>query len=127
MTIDELKSIVLELPLEERARLASDLLLSLDDLSEQETEHLWLEEASRRDAEVDAGKAELIPGDQVFAEARARRPRDRLVPGDAAADLDADPGERPHLRGRHPEVVAELQSVFDAWRASLPKPKKQGT
>ena len=72
MTIDELKSIVLELPLEERARLASDLLLSLDDLSEQETEHLWLEEASRRDAEVDAGKAELIPGDQVFAEARAR-------------------------------------------------------
>jgi putative addiction module component (TIGR02574 family) len=72
MTIDELKSIVLELPLEERAKLASDLLLSLDDLSEQEIEHLWLEEASRRDAEIDAGTAEPIPGDQVFAEARAR-------------------------------------------------------
>lgn len=72
MTIDELKSIVLELPLEERAQLATDLLLSLDDLSEREIEHLWLEEASRRDAEIDAGKAELIPGDQVFAEARAR-------------------------------------------------------
>ena len=72
MTITELKSIALGLPPEERAELASDLLLSLDSLSEQEIEHLWLEEASRRDAEIDAGTANLIPGDQVFAEARAR-------------------------------------------------------
>ncbi|MGV8082423.1 MAG: addiction module protein [Coriobacteriia bacterium] len=72
MTIAELRSIALSLPPGERAELASDLLLSLDSLSEQEIEHLWLEEASRRDAEIDAGTAKLIPGDQVFAEARAR-------------------------------------------------------
>ncbi|MDO8987239.1 MAG: addiction module protein [Coriobacteriia bacterium] len=72
MTITELKSIALSLSPEERAELASDLLLSLDSLSEHEIEHLWLEEASRRDAEIDAGTAKLIPGDQVFAEARAR-------------------------------------------------------
>jgi len=72
MTIEELKSIALGLPPEERAELASDLLLSLDNLSGQEIEQLWLEEASRRDGEIDAGTAKLIPGDQVFAEARAR-------------------------------------------------------
>ncbi|MBW6469093.1 MAG: addiction module protein [Coriobacteriia bacterium] len=72
MTISELKSMVLGLSPEERAELASDLLLSLDNLSEQEIEHLWLEEASRRDAEIDAGTAKLIPGDQVFAQARTR-------------------------------------------------------
>lgn len=72
MTIDELKSITLGLSPEERAELASDLLLSLDNLSGREIEQLWLEEASRRDAEIDAGTAKLIPGDQVFAEARAR-------------------------------------------------------
>ncbi|NTU72434.1 MAG: addiction module protein [Coriobacteriia bacterium] len=72
MTISEVKSLALELSPEERAELASDLLLSLDNLSEPEIAHLWLEEASRRDAEIDAGTAKLIPGDQVFAEARAR-------------------------------------------------------
>ena len=72
MTISEVKSLALELSPEERAELASDLLLSLDNLSEPEFAHLWLEEASRRDAEIDAGTAKLIPGDQVFAEARAR-------------------------------------------------------
>jgi len=72
MTITELKSIALGLPPEEQAELACDLLLSLDSLSEQEIEQLWLEEPSRRDAEIDAGTAKLIPGDQVFAEARAR-------------------------------------------------------
>ena len=72
MTISELKSMVLGLPPEERAELASDLLLSLDNLSEQETEHLWLEEASRRDTEIDAGTAKLVAGEEVFAQARAR-------------------------------------------------------
>ena len=72
MTISEVKSLALELSPEERAELASDLLLSLDNLSEPEIAHLWLEEASRRDAEIDAGTAKLIPGEQVFAEARAR-------------------------------------------------------
>lgn len=72
MTISEVKSLAFALSPEERAELASELLLSLDDLSEQEIAHLWLKEASRRDAEIDAGTAKLISGDRVFAEARAR-------------------------------------------------------
>lgn len=46
--------------------------MSLDDLSEAETERLWIEEAQRRDAQIDAGTAKLIPGDEVIGEARAR-------------------------------------------------------
>jgi hypothetical protein len=72
MTINGLKSTALRLSPEERAGLVSDLVLSQDDLSEPEIEHLGLEEASRRDAESDAGTAKLFPGDLVFAEARAR-------------------------------------------------------
>lgn len=36
----------------------------------------WEEEIRRRLTEIDAGTAELIPADQVFAELRSRR-RDR--------------------------------------------------
>jgi len=72
MTIDELKAEALRLTPEERAELASELLLSLDDLSKSETERLWLEEAERRDAALDNGSAKAIPADEVFSSARAR-------------------------------------------------------
>jgi hypothetical protein len=72
VTIDELRAVALQLSPEERAELASELLLSLDDLNEAEVERLWIEEARRRDAQIDAGGAELIPGDEVVAEARSR-------------------------------------------------------
>lgn len=72
MTIDELKTQALRLKPEERAELASELLVSLEDLSESEIERLWLEEASRRDAALDDGSAREIPADEVFSSARAR-------------------------------------------------------
>jgi len=72
MTIDELKAEALRLNPEDRAELASDLLRSLDDLSEAEVERLWVEEAMRRDANLDAGTARSIPAEQVFRDARAR-------------------------------------------------------
>jgi hypothetical protein len=72
VTIDELRAVALQLSPEERAELASELLLSLDDLNEAEAERLWIEEAERRDAQIDAGTAKLIPGDEVIAEARSR-------------------------------------------------------
>jgi hypothetical protein len=40
--------------------------------SEAEVEQLWLAEAARRDAEIDAGAA-TYPADEVLARARARR------------------------------------------------------
>lgn len=64
---------ILELPLTARAELASQLLDSLDDLSEAENEQLWAAEAERRYAEYKAGNIESVPADEVFARLRARR------------------------------------------------------
>jgi hypothetical protein len=73
MTIDELKREALQLDPETRADLAHVLLNSLDTLSDAQVERLWLEEAARRDAELDAGTATARPADEVLAQARARR------------------------------------------------------
>jgi hypothetical protein len=73
MSIDELKAEVLRLDPETRADLARELLASLDGLSEDEVEKLWIDEAIRRDEELDSGVARAYPADEVFARARARR------------------------------------------------------
>ncbi len=72
MSFDELKSEALKLDSEDRARLAKDLLLSLDELSEAEVETLWLEEAIRRNEEAEAGQVSLRSAEDVFRDARAR-------------------------------------------------------
>ncbi|HEX7151957.1 MAG TPA: addiction module protein [Thermoanaerobaculia bacterium] len=64
---------VLDLPLTARAELASQLLDSLDELSEEESDQLWAQEAERRYAEYKAGKIEAVPAEEVFARLRARR------------------------------------------------------
>jgi len=75
MTADELKTQALRLDQQARADLARELLSSLDALSEAEIERLWLEEASRRDRELDAGTVEAIPAKEVLARAKVgRRP-----------------------------------------------------
>jgi len=61
------------LPLTARAELASQLLDSLDDLSEEESDQLWAEEAERRYAEYKAGTIEAVPADEVFARLRSRK------------------------------------------------------
>jgi len=72
MSLEELKAEAMKLSPESRAKLAHALLLSLDDLSEAEIEKLWLEEAIRRDDEIDAGKVKLRKSEEVFRDARAR-------------------------------------------------------
>ncbi len=74
MTIDELKREAMRLAPTERADLARQLLVSLDELSESEVERLWLEEAERRRHDVESGTTKLIPADEVFARLRAKRP-----------------------------------------------------
>ena len=63
----------LELPLTARAELASQLLESLDDLSEDENDQLWAQEGERRYAEYKAGNIEAVPAEEVFARLRARK------------------------------------------------------
>ena len=62
----------LRLKATDRASMAHELLNSLETLSEAEFEQLWVEEALRRSAEIDAGIVEAIPADEVIAQARAR-------------------------------------------------------
>ncbi len=73
MSVDELKAEVLRLDPEARADLARELLASLDGLSEAEVEKLWIDEAIRREEELDSGAAHASPADEVLNRARARR------------------------------------------------------
>jgi len=63
---------VLSLPCEDRLYLVDRLLESLNAPSREEIDRLWAEEAERRIDELDSGREQTIPGEQVFAEIRAR-------------------------------------------------------
>ncbi len=73
MSIEELKEEALRLAPEDRAYLARELLASLDMTNEQEIEELWIEEAIRRDEELDTGAAKAYPAHEVFARIRSHR------------------------------------------------------
>lgn len=57
------------LPPEDRARLAEELLASLDP-RDSDVEAAWGVEIRRRVEEVERGAVELVPADQVFASVR---------------------------------------------------------
>lgn len=72
VNLPDLTTEALKLPVADRARLAEALLESLDALSEEENRRLWIEEARRRDAELDADPSRGRPAADVFRDARAR-------------------------------------------------------
>ena len=72
MTTEQVENEALKLKPEARAELAQKLLRSLDDLSEEEIEQLWVKEAVRRDAEINSGSAPMRDADDVFRDARSR-------------------------------------------------------
>lgn len=55
----------MSLDVHDRANLAERLLASLEELSEEEAERLWAEEAQRRLEEYCAGRAKAIPAQAV--------------------------------------------------------------
>lgn len=61
----------LELPMQERARLAQRLLESLDEVSEAEAEQLWLEVAARRAEEIDQGTVQLVTAEELEGRVQA--------------------------------------------------------
>ena len=73
MSVEELKEEALRLSPEARAYLARELLASLDAMSAAEIEKLWIDEAIRREEELDSGTARAYPADDVLARARSRR------------------------------------------------------
>jgi hypothetical protein len=68
----DLESRLLQLDAKTRAALARVLLSSLDDISDEEYEQLWIDEAEGRYADFLAGLTGAVAGDEVIARARAR-------------------------------------------------------
>ena len=70
MTREVLEAQLLRLPNEERAYLARALIESLD--NQPELDAVWLEEARRRAAELNADMVQGIPAATAFAHVRQR-------------------------------------------------------
>ena len=64
---------ILQLPAEERARLAVELIRSLDGEPDHGAAEAWDAEIERRGAEVDSGTAETMSLDEYRAHVRQRR------------------------------------------------------
>jgi putative addiction module component (TIGR02574 family) len=69
---EEILQQALQLPEEDRERIAESLLGSIHSSDESTFEEEWGPEIERRIAEIDAGKVQLLPGDEVMARLRAR-------------------------------------------------------
>ena len=63
---------LLSLPCEDRIYLVDKLLKSLNAPSKEEVDKAWAEESERRIDEIESGKVQTIPGEQVFREIRKR-------------------------------------------------------
>jgi putative addiction module component (TIGR02574 family) len=78
MKLQEVRESALALPLRSRAKLATELIRSLDDgpqggpPSSERTEAEWKEEIKRRMEAIDRGEMKLIPGEVVMKRLRAR-------------------------------------------------------
>ena len=63
---------LLSLPCEDRIYLVDKLLKSLNAPSKEEVDKAWAEESERRIDELESGKVQTIPGEEVFREIRKR-------------------------------------------------------
>lgn len=68
--VAELSQRARELAPEDRARLAEELLASLEGDLEPEVDAAWDEELRKRITEVGSGAVQLVPADEVFARVR---------------------------------------------------------
>ena len=69
--LKEIEQELMNLSHEERARLAHELIVSLDqdEQTEEGVEAAWLEEVKRRDAEIERGEVQTIPADEALRRA----------------------------------------------------------
>ncbi|MFC3851719.1 addiction module protein [Saccharospirillum mangrovi] len=70
--LESLTMAVMTLSEHERAKLASDLMASLDGPAESDVAEAWDIEVCRRINEIESGRTELLNLDDVLARARAR-------------------------------------------------------
>jgi hypothetical protein len=69
-TLEELVKRAMELPTEQRARLADELVESLDKDALTAIDKQWIAEAKRRRDEVRGGFAQTIPGPEALLQVR---------------------------------------------------------
>ena len=69
-TLQEVTNEALALPVEARAFLVEKLLESLDEQEDFPVSEAWMKEISRRSREIDEGRVQGIPAEQVFEEMR---------------------------------------------------------
>lgn len=67
--LGKIEEAALTLSAQERARLAMDLIKSLDNYDDAEAEELWLQEAERRYQEYKEGKLQGRPANDVYRDA----------------------------------------------------------
>jgi len=72
MTTTDLRDAALSLSLEERARLARELLESLDGADDADVDEAWARAIERRVREVRDGSVDLVDGNEVHEAIRAR-------------------------------------------------------
>lgn len=73
MSADSIMAAALTLPAEARARLAEQLLESLEPASDQrETDTAWVDEVERRIDALDRGEAKMVPAERTLRDARLR-------------------------------------------------------
>jgi putative addiction module component (TIGR02574 family) len=68
--VEELSARAKTLPAEDRARLAEELLDSLQETSDADADAAWEREIERRVAEIEAESVKLVPAEDVHADAR---------------------------------------------------------
>lgn len=73
-SLSELQKIAIELPPDDRARLAELLIASLQEPMGEDVALAWEQEIARRLAAYERGDDDAIPGEDVFAEARRLYP-----------------------------------------------------
>ena len=71
LNTDELIAEAMSLPAELRAQLAEKLLKSLNP-AQAEIDELWAIEAEKRVEDIESGKVQTIPGEEVFKKIRKR-------------------------------------------------------
>jgi putative addiction module component (TIGR02574 family) len=65
-TPEELLNTLMKLSTDDRARIARELLRSLDDAEDSDASAAWEQEVRRRSASVADGSAQLIDGEEVL-------------------------------------------------------------
>ncbi|XLZ67880.1 addiction module protein [Massilia sp. SR12] len=73
-SLSELQQVAIELPPEDRAKLAEILIASIQEPMSPEIERAWELEVVRRLAAYERGDEAAIPAEEVFAEARRLYP-----------------------------------------------------